>query len=1247
MSEWTPPPEFDGYRVVGPLGRGGMGRVFLGHDVLLERAVAVKFIASVEPGTQSRERFFLEARAIARLSHPNVVTVYRVGEVQGHPYLVAEFIRGQSLSVVTKPLPSDRVLEVGLGLARGLAAAHRQGVLHRDIKPSNVVLSDSGEVKLLDFGLAKLIQSDADRPSTGPRRLSPTDSTATLNRLEGGTGFTQSDVVLGTPRYMAPEVLLGDAATRRSDVFSLGAVLFELCTGQPPERGSGHAVAPLRTVVPNIAPRLAAAVDRCLALDPVNRFASADQLLDALEDLKRGDAAALSTEGNPYRGLRPFEAEHQSLFFGREVETRAVLERLRSDPLVVVAGDSGVGKSSLCRAGVMPLVVSGALGEGRTWVTAQCVPGRTPVMALARVLAPIVETNEEALGAWISTESSAVARAFQQLRQRRPEIGLVIFVDQAEELFTLASANEATLTGQSLAALTSTPAVRVLVAIRGDFVTRLATLGALGEEASHSLYLLRPLTEENLRQVVVGPARARGVAFETDAMVETLVASARTAPGGLPLLQFALAELWDARDLEQRLIRAVALEAMGGVQGGLARHADTVVAGLSSEQRAKARRILLRLVTAEGTRARRTSAELGTESGAAKEALDALVNGRLVVVRDLGNGATCELAHEALVEGWGTLRDWLAAAAEERRIRERLDAAAAEWERLGKSPDALWHHRQLSEASRLDVSQLDERGSAFLAASRRAAMRTRVLRVLILASGPLLFASALAGSQIRARHQLTARVDEHVRAGSTALAQARRADAQSTERAQAAFALYDGTVGKPPGSLPSPADVKWDEAEAEWARARALQSEADLGYVQATQLFEAGLLLDGRRRDASDLRGEALYARLTLAERRHKSDLAAELTQQLLTSDPQGPWAKLLRLPGKLELSTDPPTATVTLERYVDEAGHLRRSPVGPVQANQRKYELAPGSYRMTLQAPGRAQLRYPFLIERNGSISLGLRLPVPSEVPPGFVYIAPGAFLFGSADDESLRLALDAPPLHEVHAGGYLVAQDEFTFGEWLAAIEALPANLATKLTPGTASDFGSVSVHRTGRSGWELAFSNGTQLYRSGPNNSLTYRGRSRNITQNWMRFPVLGVSPANVLGFAATGATPLRLCSEHEWERAARGADGRSYAGGNSPPKPTEADFDLSYGRVSEAFGPDEVGRYPDSDSPFDIHDVQGNAFEIVGSARPGVRAIEKGGAWYADASFTGRLARHGPLDMNSRSILLGVRWCMDLR
>lgn len=140
---WTPPSSFDGYRKLSLLGRGGMGEVFLCHDSVLDRPVAVKFISVMDPDNKAREQFLTEARAAARLQHPNVVAVYRVGEVEGHPYIVSEYIRGDNLARLPKPVPWQEVLELGIGLTRGLAAAHRRGILHRDLKPSDGVLGFS------------------------------------------------------------------------------------------------------------------------------------------------------------------------------------------------------------------------------------------------------------------------------------------------------------------------------------------------------------------------------------------------------------------------------------------------------------------------------------------------------------------------------------------------------------------------------------------------------------------------------------------------------------------------------------------------------------------------------------------------------------------------------------------------------------------------------------------------------------------------------------------------------------------------------------------------------------------------------------------------------------------------------------------------------------------------------------------------------------------------------------------------
>src|SRR5690242_7485289 len=172
-SEWTPPDELEEYRLVRLLGRGTMGEVYLARDSLLDRPVALKFVRAAGDPT-ARARFFDEARAIARLQHPNVVAIYRVAEVSGHPYLVSEYVRGHVLDQLQRPLPWRQVLALALDLTRGLASAHRRGVLHRDVKLANAMVTDDGCAKLLDFGLATMIDSTAKDAVAPPRERDST-----------------------------------------------------------------------------------------------------------------------------------------------------------------------------------------------------------------------------------------------------------------------------------------------------------------------------------------------------------------------------------------------------------------------------------------------------------------------------------------------------------------------------------------------------------------------------------------------------------------------------------------------------------------------------------------------------------------------------------------------------------------------------------------------------------------------------------------------------------------------------------------------------------------------------------------------------------------------------------------------------------------------------------------------------------------------------------------------------------------
>jgi serine/threonine protein kinase len=161
-----PPATFDGFELVRPIGAGGMGTVYLARDRGLERMVAIKFVTNTDSDPCATERFAGEARALARLQHPNIVSLFRTGEVRGHLYLVCELIGGRRLDELTLPVPWPEALQIAVGLARAVAAAHAQGVLHRDIKPSNVMIAEDGLVKLLDFGLALSIapQDRVDLP---------------------------------------------------------------------------------------------------------------------------------------------------------------------------------------------------------------------------------------------------------------------------------------------------------------------------------------------------------------------------------------------------------------------------------------------------------------------------------------------------------------------------------------------------------------------------------------------------------------------------------------------------------------------------------------------------------------------------------------------------------------------------------------------------------------------------------------------------------------------------------------------------------------------------------------------------------------------------------------------------------------------------------------------------------------------------------------------------------------------------
>lgn len=258
------------YELVRVLGRGGMAVVLEGRDLLLERPVAVKVLSDVEDDERAHERFVAEARLLARLHHPRLVTVLDAGTVDGRPHIVMELVPGSDLAAVLRegPLPPDRVARLGAEVAEALAHAHAAGIVHRDVKPGNVLVEDSGHVRLADFGIARL--------------------------AEATTRHTRTGTVIGSPVYLAPEQVAGEAVTTATDLYSLGLLLLEALTGEPPFTGTQIEVAMARlTGGPTLPPTLP------LGWDVLLRDLTAREPADRPDAVRAGARLRALADGSP------------------------------------------------------------------------------------------------------------------------------------------------------------------------------------------------------------------------------------------------------------------------------------------------------------------------------------------------------------------------------------------------------------------------------------------------------------------------------------------------------------------------------------------------------------------------------------------------------------------------------------------------------------------------------------------------------------------------------------------------------------------------------------------------------------------------------------------------------------------------------------------------------------------------------------------------------------------------------------
>ncbi|MFN8376668.1 MAG: protein kinase [Anaerolineae bacterium] len=797
-----------GYELRELLGKGGFGAVYRAYQQHVQREVALKIILPQYANQPDFiRRFEAEAQLVARLEHPYIVPLYDYWRDPNGAYLVMRILRGGSLEQVLEkgPLSLEEVARLLEQIGSALTTAHRNNVIHQDLKPANILLDNEQNAYLTDFGIAKEIS-------------------------KAKVGEVDDQPRQGTLHYISPEQLSYTPVSFRSDIYSLGIMLYEMLIGKPPFDGKTlddmvykhlyENVPSVELERPDLPPDINSVIAQATAKNPRARYADAvtmaaefRQIVTDFTQKSRQPAAVAPTapvgDGaqkrefsiadipmdpvNPYKGLRAFQEADSSDFFGREAFIEKLLKRLQEpgafSSFLAVVGPSGSGKSSVVKAGLIPSLRKGAMHGSENWFYVEMTPKAHPMAELEQALMKVSTKRDVSFGQTLRAEDGyGLFRALDvALPDEKTE--LVIVIDQFEELYTLTedeAEREQFLKVLVKAVGEALSRVWLVITLRADFVDRPLQHQEFGNLITERIEFVLPMSAKELEQSIVGPANRVGLKIE-GSLIAVIVSDVNKQPGALPLLQYALTELFNTR--RGVTLTMDAYRAMGGISGALARRADELYVQMKNESKQAARQLFLRLITinegSEATRRRAMQSELTSVADEAeKQRIQQIMNNfakyRLLTFDNdpTTRAPTVEIAHEALVREWGEFQKWIRDSREQLQAQRRLSTATEDWTKANRDSSFLASGARLEEFERLAKEKtliLNAQENDYVAASTALRQRRSRIRQAVIAGLSILTVLSMALAGLAYKGSIDARNAE-----ATAVAERERAEEGAT-----------------------------------------------------------------------------------------------------------------------------------------------------------------------------------------------------------------------------------------------------------------------------------------------------------------------------------------------------------------------------------------------------------------------------------------------------------------------------------